>query len=288
MSAMLNKDEIDALRAAAERGDVEAQFKLGRHYGNPYWDWLDCEEALKWYRKAAMQGHVEAQYALGTAYASAWDGHKNITKSEHWWVRAANQGCYRAQKELAEGYRDNCYGLSRNLKKALKYAKLARINKDKYHSEEKLTALVESIRFAMDIEVHCAAAEGGDVEEMFRLAKCYRTGCGIKRNAKAAAKWYRLAAERGHAEAQHDFACYYCPTGSKEASEWYHKAAENGSSAAQRTLARDYRDGLHGHPRDLAKALHYAEMEAATAEGNQKINVNALIDTIKKLVMSNE
>jgi len=50
-----------ARRAAAERGEVIAQFKLGNFYrkrGRKF------AKALKWYRKAADQGHAAAQDAV--------------------------------------------------------------------------------------------------------------------------------------------------------------------------------------------------------------------------------
>ena len=66
-----------AIRAAAEKGDPNAQFQLGRMYEprkgkgietslvlNPYGPNEDINEAVKWYRKAADQGHKEAKNAL--------------------------------------------------------------------------------------------------------------------------------------------------------------------------------------------------------------------------------
>ncbi len=42
----------------------------------------------------------------------------------------------------------------------------------------------------------------GDAEAQFELARCYDTGNGVKKDSAEAAKWYRMAAERGHADAQ--------------------------------------------------------------------------------------
>lgn len=55
-------EEIAALRAKAEAGDVEAQLQLADEslYGAP----MDIEEAVAWWRKAADQGFRLAQEAL--------------------------------------------------------------------------------------------------------------------------------------------------------------------------------------------------------------------------------
>ena len=61
--------DIEQLRKAAEQGDAETQFSLGRIYslgrGVPW----DSKEAAKWYRQAAEQGHARAQIMLGHMYA---------------------------------------------------------------------------------------------------------------------------------------------------------------------------------------------------------------------------
>ena len=58
--------EIEALRARAEQGDAEAQFKLGAMYDFGRSGLLqDDAEAARWYRLAAEQGHTLAQHSGG-------------------------------------------------------------------------------------------------------------------------------------------------------------------------------------------------------------------------------
>ena len=54
--------------AAAEKGDAEAQEKLGRFYEFGKGTEEDVEQAIKWYEKAADQGNAKAQEALGYCY----------------------------------------------------------------------------------------------------------------------------------------------------------------------------------------------------------------------------
>ena len=69
----VNTFVVEEFIEAAEGGDAEAQYRLGRAYGetlsyieNPAVDHWD--KAVEWYRKAALQGHQEAQYWLGFIY----------------------------------------------------------------------------------------------------------------------------------------------------------------------------------------------------------------------------
>lgn len=56
------------VRRAAEKGDADAQHKLGNVY---YWGQgspVDYAEAVNWFSKAAAQGHAGAQTDLGICY----------------------------------------------------------------------------------------------------------------------------------------------------------------------------------------------------------------------------
>ena len=67
----MKKDQektVQRYREAAEQGDAEAQYNLGKCYDNGDGVKEDKKEAAKWYRKAAEQGDAEAQYNLGCCY----------------------------------------------------------------------------------------------------------------------------------------------------------------------------------------------------------------------------
>ena len=49
------------------------------------------------------------------------------------------------------------------------------------------------------------AAEQGHADAQYKLGVCYNTGDGIAQNKTEAVKWYRKAAEQGHADAQYNF-----------------------------------------------------------------------------------
>lgn len=61
-------DYVTALKKwqpLAEKGNPEAQFRLGWMYAHGEGVMQSDEEAVKWYRKAAQQDHVIAQFNLG-------------------------------------------------------------------------------------------------------------------------------------------------------------------------------------------------------------------------------
>ena len=72
-AALIKKDYVTAAneyRPLAERGNAEAQYRIGRMYefGNGYAQ--DKAQGIAWVRKAAAQGHVDAEQELGVVYAT--------------------------------------------------------------------------------------------------------------------------------------------------------------------------------------------------------------------------
>ena len=81
--------------------------------------------------------------------------------------------------------------------------------------------------------------------------------------------WFRLAAEGGDADAQHDLALMYrdgrgIPVDLEEAMRWHARAADSGHAGSRYALALAYRDG-HGGVSDPERALHWLK-EAAAAK----------------------
>ena len=79
-----------------------------------------------------------------------------------------------------------------------------------------------------------ALAEKGDARAQFHLAIMFYDGEGVEQSLKEAAKWYRKAAEQGHADAQVCLGFCYAffnqgvPTDILTAYAWYYIAASNG------------------------------------------------------------
>ena len=115
--------------------------------------------------------------------------------------------------------------------------------------------------FGQAMSWYLKAAEAGDSEAQFLLARMLDTGAGSETDPAGAIKWYRAAALRGHAQAAfHLGEIYYRGTGVArdytEAANWYQRAARAGSARAQFNLALIVERG-RGVRRDAGLAVKW-------------------------------
>jgi anti-anti-sigma factor len=96
--------EAERHREAAERGDAEAQYRLGTCYENGTGIDQDFAQALAWYRRSADQGHVGAQHALATAYAYGMHVPQDYDEAVRWYLKAAEQGYAESQYAVGMNY----------------------------------------------------------------------------------------------------------------------------------------------------------------------------------------
>jgi len=85
------KKTFERYKKAAEQGDSDAQYKLGRlyYFGNGVKE--NLVEAVKWFRKAADQGDPDAQYAMGLCYYHGNGVEKNHKKAMQYFKKASEQ-----------------------------------------------------------------------------------------------------------------------------------------------------------------------------------------------------
>ncbi|MFQ5913613.1 MAG: tetratricopeptide repeat protein [Nitrospinota bacterium] len=93
-----------SLRALAERGDANAQYKLGLTYYQGRGVAKNFSEAAKWHRKAAEQGHAKAQASLGFMYETGKGLGQDYAKALKWYREAAKQGHAIARSNLGLMY----------------------------------------------------------------------------------------------------------------------------------------------------------------------------------------
>ncbi|MDD5260741.1 MAG: tetratricopeptide repeat-containing serine protease family protein [Methylacidiphilales bacterium] len=115
---------IDELRSKAEKGDVEAQCRLGGMYVTGKAVPKDFAEAAKWYRKAAEQGNVDAQNNLGCIYQGRTGVPKDLVEAVKWFQKAAGHGDDNAQFNLGGMY-ESGEGVPRDEIEALAWYNLA-------------------------------------------------------------------------------------------------------------------------------------------------------------------
>lgn len=113
-------------------------------------------------------------------------------------------------------------------------------------------------------------ASNGDPDAQNLLGYRYQKGQGIEQNYAEALKWYRKAAEQGHAVALNNLGyCYQHGLGVEqnyaEAMKWYHQAAQQGNSIAQNNLGYCYQYGI-GVEKSYAEAFKLYQQ--AAEQGN--------------------
>lgn len=109
-----------------------------------------------------------------------------------------------------------------------------------------------------------------DAGAQYQKGCAYRDGDGVRQDYTEAVRWFRKAAEQGHANAQHSLGFLYARVPSApdyaQAAHWYRKAAEQGFAEAQCDLGWCYEFG-QGVPQDYAQAVHWYRKAAEQGWG---------------------
>ena len=117
-------------------------------------------------------------------------------------------------------------------------------------------------------------------EDDYQQGVRYATGDGVSRDYSLAAKYYRIAAEKGMAAAQCDLAYLYesglgVNRDPKLAAIWYRKAALQGDAEAQNNLGVLYSQG-QGVARNAAAAVHWFRLAAAQSDPEGTCNLGMM------------
>ena len=160
---------VKKYRIAAELGDANSQFWLGRLYQQGQGVKQDYQEAVKWYRKAADQGNSYAQNNLGRLYQQGRGVKQDYQEAAKWYRKAAEQGNSYAQNSLGWLY-EYGRGVKQDYQEAAKWYR--------------------------------KSAEQGNKYGQYDLARMYEKGEGVKQDYQEAVKWYRKAAEQGDEDAK--------------------------------------------------------------------------------------
>jgi TPR repeat protein len=124
-------------------------------------------------------------------------------------------------------------------------------------------------------------AADGDPESQFRVGRMYARGEG-ERSDVDAAKWYRMAAERGHPSAQNNLALLYesglgVDLDLIAAADWYRAAADQGLAVAQSNLARFYDEGI-GVAEEPERAARWYQRAAAQQHAASQFRLGQMFE----------
>jgi TPR repeat protein/Zn-dependent protease with chaperone function len=246
---VLQMQEVNAYRAAAERGDREAQNKLGVMYARGQLVARDDAQAVSWWRRAAEQGDAAAQSNLASMFFMGRGVAQDDALAVEWFRRAAEQG--HAGGEFGLGV---MYALGRGV-----------ANDD-----------------SLALQWFRQAADQGNADAQNHLGLFCALGRGTPADDTAAVKWFRAAAEQGHAEAQNNLGAFYA-LGRGTAHDdgaavgWLRRAAEQGHAAAQNNLGQMYQQG-RALPKDDAQALRWFRSAAEKGHADAQFHLGQMFE----------
>jgi len=94
-------EAVEEIKAKAQKGDSESEYKLGILYANGAGVIKDATEASKWYRRAAEKGRATAQFALGMFYFLGVGVSQDYLQAHKWLNLSSAQG-FKAAKTARE------------------------------------------------------------------------------------------------------------------------------------------------------------------------------------------
>lgn len=154
-----------ASRAAAEAGDIRAQYTLGVLLALGLIPGGEASEAIDWYRRVAEQGDVESKFNLGQLYFTGAEPRDVSERVRDGWVeRLSRLGQPTTPLRVGGDFPMGSAGLAADATEAFRW--------------------------------FSAAAEGGHVMAWRRLAEMRLKGEGSERSLAHAHMWFSLLAER--------------------------------------------------------------------------------------------
>lgn len=188
------------LKKAAESGDAEAQTAVGRAYKDGAGTQPDQEQAIFWIKKAAEQNEPEALYRLGGYYLLGYGVPADKEMALAYLNRAAALNYAKSRVALALLYLSGKHGIPVNKARGLE---LLRALANSRETPSDVLCVVGGIFL---IEKQCVDAERCLLplaeQGVSGAQKLLLTYCLRKNDFRNAAKWCRLAAEQGDAEAK--------------------------------------------------------------------------------------
>lgn len=201
------------IKKAAETGDAEAEYTLGRYYLSGF-GFDDEKAAFTWFMKAAEQGYPEAEYAVGECYLSNVYVSVDEKAGVKWVTKAALADFPRAMYRLGVCYLD---GIG--------------IGRDSSHGMELLVK----------------AANANESDAIKELASRYFYGINDYLgqshyiNYDEAKKYALLSAQQNDGFSQYLLGVISEKAGASQvAIEWYSKAASNNYNPAKLNLSKLY------------------------------------------------
>jgi len=194
------------LTAAAEKGDADAQFRLGQAHLRGIGVEKNLRKAYELILQAAEQGHADALGGVGYFYATGTIVRKDLAEAVGWFRKGAEKGGAKAQlnlgKALAYGR-----GVTANEPEGLQWIERAAAQglPQAFHEQGEFHyygKFGRSKDYQEAYRYYLKAAEADYAGAQNMLGVIYLYGYGVPRNLSQAEAWFRKGAEQGDAKSQ--------------------------------------------------------------------------------------
>ena len=123
-ASLAQAEPLPGQRAAAEAGDVRAQYALGIIYDTGSGVPVDYTEGFRWFRLSAEGGYAPAQAKMGLMLLYGWQERRDVAAAARWYEMAAEQGHLASQAQIASMYARGA-GVAKNPVLAYKWTAVA-------------------------------------------------------------------------------------------------------------------------------------------------------------------
>jgi TPR repeat protein len=205
--------QIQALQAAAAKGDPVAEQELGRAYNLGQGVPLDFSKALDLYRKSAAQGNAKAMNNLGIMYHKGQGVPADDKEASKWLLQAADKDLPSAELAVGLAYREGDLGFPKDGKLAEKWLTSAVQHDDEPKvvapAANALGALYEygavggKTDYVKAMSWYQKAADLNFAMGQTNLGNLYYIDLAGKKDLVKAYMWFRLAAEQDEPKALH-------------------------------------------------------------------------------------
>ncbi|MBU0992502.1 MAG: SEL1-like repeat protein [Proteobacteria bacterium] len=255
----------ELLRPLAEKGDVDAQMRLGKLFYAGNSSKVDQQQAIKWFQLAADQKVAEADYYLGNIYARHETGLKDRQKAFAHMLLAAESGLANAQYYVGNYYSTG-FGISPDNHRAILWYRKAAAQSHAGAMCILGFSYLNGRDVPKDILQAVAwirkAAELDWPDACYTLAQFYLEGNGVQKSIEVATKWFRKAALHGHKQAHFQLGAIYTHEADYvQASLSLNEAAKQNLPEAQYGLGWLYLKG-QGVQKDVNKGIGWIEKAA--------------------------
>lgn len=261
-----------ALDKACQQGNSKAGMLLADYYLLASQETNNIAQAQAIYAYFAEKGDKDAQLKMGFLAANGLDGKENQEAAFQWYVKAANQDQPVAQYLLAQLYQLGTAAVAPDYQQAKKWYTHSQAHY--VPAATALGFLYDTVEnnYTVAQKNYHYAAEAHDAVAEYNLGLIYEYGKGVAVDNQKAKAWYEKSAIQEYPPAMTQLASLYLQGvlgqgDEQQALHWYKKATKSGDPMAAYYMGLLSETGVAA-PLDFTAALAYYKQ--AAAQGNEK------------------